>query len=83
MGKIWEALQHAQAERARQEAGGHRMHGQLAEDLREVGLWAVSPLTGDQTGEADRTPCECDLYRRRVHRQGIQDFLCRLAGWYP
>jgi hypothetical protein len=83
MSKIFEALQYAQIERLQRDEMARRTPEPQKENRVLKAERAARPEKATKTIQQRADSCSCRQHSARVARQGVIDFLCRLAGAYP
>ena len=77
MGKIFEALQHAQSERQQREKLDQQQLDPLKQNVQPEKPDLLPPDIMKQT------PCDCLQHGYRIPRRGTRDLLYSFAGLYP
>lgn len=77
MGKIFEALQHAQSERQQREKLAQQQLDPLKQNVQPEKPDLLPPDIMKQT------PCDCLQHGYRIPRRGTRDLLYSFAGLYP
>jgi hypothetical protein len=77
VGKIFEALQHAQSERQQREKLAQQQLDPLKQNVQPEKPDLLPPDIMKQT------PCDCLQHGYRIPRRGTRDLLYSFAGLYP
>jgi hypothetical protein len=80
VGKIFEALQHAQSERQQREKLDQQQLDPLKQNVRPEKPEKPDLLPPDIMKQ---TPCDCLQHGYRIPRRGTRDLLYSFAGLYP